>query len=1013
MSRIRIPRKARNDLPELPEAVPVPQSATYALRPQKRPHHLAKGNVLHPILHVADGRSYTQDPTAAILPGQKGLRDPPLRLSGSSKVHNTNRNPAQPEEDHQPLPEWPLSNPFEDESPPSLHGRRRMAQAQRWEGEIIPELIPIYMKLLRETANLRLKPSWTQTPCTCLGGGGRSRTLEVTIVRFNVLEKTYIEACPCNSAAKQLLQRGVFPCAPLHPTLAVDIHVLEHVGRLFLRVAPNHTAWCDTVTDFLHSMGYNMSGKDPLRRRFTNCFNWFLRLKEITKSRVDDFIEEVRESAKSEAEEGGGAEEAMSENDDSGAENTGGTSKKERLEAGKRSRPSEYLRSRCPLCFGGDYSGGLDGLDFNAIVCIDACFTQKHNKGARDPPKQHPETSFLSEQELKEMEEYVESIRPSKPKNSTDNESPPTEDYREDFMKVPNSALADCKDSFTAADDRRQKSSTQFFDCTGIMGLLCRHDRVLWLANMTSAGEKQFYVFALIQKLFQHLPEDFHVGLLYDIGCQLDHSCHSYGFLGDVLDRLGFAISVFHAFGHCWPCQLIYHPRKRTGFGLSDGEGCERFWHSISRLIPYLRYHQRVYTLDIQVRHSEEESLTTLAQWLVRKRSNAYSREWQANEELRKCGVNEEVLKEQWAEQVKSQTKPLPKQSTKQGKNAVEEVLRLRSSVDILTTRVRELEDVTVDLGEPQYKVASAQVELPGAKSKLREAQRSLKSKESALGVEGKRRIEHLAQSPFIQHRMNALALKTRLREKLRARKFERDRLERSFRKQLNEQKIHSQIGASVKKRDPGIQELARKYNALCVQMEKLVRTKKAPQGAVAPKPIAMDELWTLDVDDTIWQDVGLTDVDDGKALPQWLADEAVRTGIRAMLERDRCREEIERLQHERDALQEWFAEEWHVVLYAIDIASSEDVIHQLELRKRRLLELCATWYVAFGSDVCPSLHVRPWGPDELAIRSIGLDMRREHVSEVEMSVVDADESDEGSVSEEEDYQLIEHLETL
>ncbi|KAI6146782.1 hypothetical protein BKA82DRAFT_4330312 [Pisolithus tinctorius] len=81
---------------------------------------------------------------------------------------------------------------------------------------------------------------------------------------------------------------------------------------------------------------------------------------------------------------------------------------------------------------------------------------------------------------------------------------------------------------------------------------------------MTSAGEKQHYALALIKSLFSHLPDDFHIGLLYDIG-------------------------FFHAFGHQWACQLIYHPRKQEGFGLSDGEGCERFWSSIKPLIPSLQ----------------------------------------------------------------------------------------------------------------------------------------------------------------------------------------------------------------------------------------------------------------------------------------------------------------------------------------------------------------------------------------------------------------------------------------
>ena len=53
-----------------------------------------------------------------------------------------------------------------------------------------------------------------------------------------------------------------------------------------------------------------------------------------------------------------------------------------------------------------------------------------------------------------------------------------------------------------------------------------------------------------------------------------------------------------------------------------------------------------------------------------------------------------------------------------------------------------------------------------------------------------------------------------------------------------------------------------------------------------------MDKLFSLDVDDDIWQDIGLTETDDSTDPPLWLSDENVRMGIRAMLEMDRCQEE-------------------------------------------------------------------------------------------------------------------------
>jgi hypothetical protein len=234
---------------------------------------------------------------------------------------------------------------------------------------------------------------------------------------------------------------------------------------------------------------------------------------------------------------------------------------------------------------------------------------------------------FVSPEEVKEMEHFVDSVRVPQPKKGkskkgTKSQSLDQQDLEPDYepgMRIPSSVLNDCNDSFVAADANRVKASTLFFADTGLMALLCRHDRVLWLANMTSPGEKQHYVLCLLNKLFQHIPEMMRIGLLYDIGCQLDRSCEKYDFLPDVRDRIVFGISVFHAYGHQWPCQLIYHPCKCKGFGLTDGEGCERFWSSIKPLIPSLRvstYFNRIYTLDTKVRHLDNKSLLGLGHWL-------------------------------------------------------------------------------------------------------------------------------------------------------------------------------------------------------------------------------------------------------------------------------------------------------------------------------------------------------------------------------------------------------------
>ncbi|KAJ7788530.1 hypothetical protein B0H14DRAFT_2398355, partial [Mycena olivaceomarginata] len=77
--------------------------------------------------------------------------------------------------------------------------------------------------------------------------------------------------------------------------------------------------------------------------------------------------------------------------------------------------------------------------------------------------------------------------------------------------------------------------------------------------------------------------------------------------------------------------------------------------------------------------------------------------------------------------------------------------------------------------------------------------------------------------------------------------------------------------------------------------------------------------LWKLDVDDVIFQDVGLDDGDNASDEPPlWLCDEQVRAGIKALLELDRCEEEDAHLHRENEALRVWFAEEWKVSVVGI-----------------------------------------------------------------------------------------------
>ena len=352
-----------------------------------------------------------------------------------------------------------------------------------------------------------------------------------------------------------------------------------------------------------------------MRKRFSDALRWYSQLDNDTEHGVQSAMDRARALAQSFTSAADTTRTSTIEPSTTSSSNLARSSADIECPPtnAETTEASDYLRHRCPACFGSAFARARTSYVLtiiciasahprvhdrsctpDIIVCIDGNFTQKrrHDKTMHyDPPRQHPDSSFLSKAVVDAMATHVETLRASPPSSRSQRGDPARDDddFVEVGLQVPVSVLNSCNNSFVAADEKRQKASTQYFDDTGLMALLCRHDRVLWLVNMKSAGEKQHYALALVAELFKNLPIYVTVGLLYDIACQLHRSCIKWDFLSDVRDRLSFAISVFHAYGHQWPCQVVYHPRKCVGFGLSDGEGCERFWSMIKRLIAPLR----------------------------------------------------------------------------------------------------------------------------------------------------------------------------------------------------------------------------------------------------------------------------------------------------------------------------------------------------------------------------------------------------------------------------------------
>ncbi|KAG1727842.1 hypothetical protein EDB19DRAFT_1618472, partial [Suillus lakei] len=227
--------------------------------------------------------------------------------------------------------------------------------------------------------------------------------------------------------------------------------VLELIRTLFVRITPNTTAWCEALEVFLTARGYKLSTKDNLRHRFSNAYHWYSVLVMNAGDHVYNLISQHLP--------------LRSLGDDV-------------LPA----QPSDYLRSRCPVCFG--MQDWQKDHGSHCHVCIDACFTQKrsansHGADGLDPP--NPTRSvFISDEEVARMEAHVLACRGSLPGRGTKRKKPEgDEDGYEDGMRIPVLTLDACRESFLAADEKREKASTRFFTDTGIMALLCRHDCVL------------------------------------------------------------------------------------------------------------------------------------------------------------------------------------------------------------------------------------------------------------------------------------------------------------------------------------------------------------------------------------------------------------------------------------------------------------------------------------------------------------------------------------------------------
>ncbi|EIN03795.1 hypothetical protein PUNSTDRAFT_77692, partial [Punctularia strigosozonata HHB-11173 SS5] len=159
---------------------------------------------------------------------------------------------------------------------------------------------------------------------------------------------------------------GYFPCAPKAPSVAFDINMLELMAALFLRVAPNITAWASTLEAFLGARQFKLRTRHSVRRRLGNALNWYTYLTDHVQAEINSVINLARtkilttnlssEHRGPESSSDAQTKSADCQAPESVSSNQPPRSSKHTFSAGSHAeagRASAYLRSRCPLCFGG------------------------------------------------------------------------------------------------------------------------------------------------------------------------------------------------------------------------------------------------------------------------------------------------------------------------------------------------------------------------------------------------------------------------------------------------------------------------------------------------------------------------------------------------------------------------------------------------------------------------------------------------------------------------------------
>ncbi|KAJ3575677.1 hypothetical protein NP233_g931 [Leucocoprinus birnbaumii] len=420
---------------------------------------------------------------------------------------------------------------------------------------------------------------------------------------------------PDTGISAALLQRGLVPCTPKRPSLAVTVRVLEFYRKLHLRsphvsIQPYVKTLCDI---------FGIPFRSYLSEQFSICYDVYAQILEEVKLRV--------------------------------------------ARALKRDTPQWRLRNACPAC---TYKlEGEDKLIFDMLVTMDG------NDSLKQLRRNETDVEILDIDGVPSRQAQTDTRNVSGDYYLTREKVDRWARARVQDLIQQQVPLSDSKEDnpcatrWTNMVNEVTARMWGIFEETGIFLALCRHGFVLVVADMVRSSELSKYPLAVVEALIDAFGAG--IGGGYDIGCKFSSTLDASD-LGSKAHEFRYTALVgsFHGHAHNRLCQLSSLATYVPGMGLEDLEGCERFFSKSNALASSIRhastFHRKQKILEYIQHMDNFDTSQALSNFLVNNYTQALKilqTESAVRDAMAEQGVENGSIFHRWLEEERAYLKGL------------------------------------------------------------------------------------------------------------------------------------------------------------------------------------------------------------------------------------------------------------------------------------------------------------------------------------------------------------------